>query len=164
MASCFTLFQMPVARVTKLDACGAPVPGLCSQVTSDGYISVALSPEYEDPDEFLVKNAAGALCLNERSEPQFKWYTVAVEFCKVDPELYSMISGGAIVTDGATPTPSAIGFRSGTIPVGSSWALEMWSKVSGVACGGSPTFGYTLLPWIVEGTLGELTYENGGGR
>jgi hypothetical protein len=47
-------------------------------------------------------------------------------------------------------------------PANAAFALEVWSNVPGVACeGGITGYGYTLLPFIAGGVLGDFTIENG---
>ena len=50
--TCFTPFKVPRVRVTRLNSCGQVVTGSCSPVVSDGIISVAMTTNYEDREEF----------------------------------------------------------------------------------------------------------------
>ncbi len=41
-------------------------------------------------------------------------------------------------------------------------AIEVWTRTTGGACGPNETrYGYLLFPWVIEGTVGDLTLENG---
>jgi hypothetical protein len=60
----------------------------------------------------------------------------------------------------------AVGFRvNSKVKTGdANFALEVWSNVPGVACedpNAEGSFGYTLLPFIKGGVLGDFTIENG---
>lgn len=151
-------------RLTKVDACGAPITGIGScSIVSKGFVSVARTAQFADPDEFVVKNAGGEICLNERSAPSFQWYNFEITFCEVDPEIVNLLTGSPLVMNDATPTPAAVGWRTREgANVNANVALELWTRMGGQACaGGTSSYGYYLAPFIVEGYLGDLTFENG---
>lgn len=152
-------------RVTRLDNCGNPVEGDCSTVVSDGFISVQMTDNIEPPDEFKQKNAAGRYCFPPvRTDPLLNWIEVAIQFCEVDPELFEIVTGSPIVTDDATPEVNAIGFGTDTDTYATArFGLEVWTNLAGdAACAeDGERFGYLLLPFVKEGTYGDLTIENG---
>lgn len=160
---CFTPFKIPRVRVTQLDSCGLPVTGSCSTVVSDGIISVEMTKEYEDREEFFVKNGDGQFCVRETNPPILKWINLAITLCNVDPEMASIMSAEPIVYDDAS-SPNAIGFstQEGSAAL-SYFALEGWTRLSGlsVPCTGGPEYGYFLWPFVKEGTIGDMTLENG---
>lgn len=159
---CYTPWKIPRVRVTKVNSCGLPVTG-CSTVVSDGIISVAMTKEYEDREEFFVKNGDGTFCVKETNPPILKWLNLVITFCNVDPELVNIMSEEPLVMDDAD-SPRAIGFSTeeGAASV-ANFALEGWTRLANnpAICSGGPEFGYSLFPWIVEGTVGDMTYENG---
>jgi len=153
-------------RATKLDSCGTILTGAPScSIVSSGFVSIERTAEYEDPTEIVVLNANGDICLKDRRRAQFKWFTFNITFCEVDPELYSMVTGSTVVLNDATPTAQAVGFRTreGDAGVGTtSFGLEVWTRLAQEACSATnQPYGYYLAPWIVEGTPGDLTFENG---
>lgn len=151
-------------RATKVDQCGVPIVGVgsCSIVT-DGFVSVERTAQFADPDEFLVKNAAGNFCINERTAPLFQWYNLTITFCEVDPDLINLMTNSPKVLDDATPTPQTVGWRTREgANVTAYWALELWTRLAGQACaGGIPAYGYYVMPFIKEGVVGDVTFENG---
>lgn len=160
---CYTPFKIPKVRVTQLSSCGVPVTG-CSTVVSDGIISVAMTKEYEARQEFFVKNGNGDFCVRETNPPILKWINLTLHFCNVDPEMYNILTADPVVLNDAT-SPVAVGY---SVQEGSAanvnFALEGWTRLAnngGVPCTGGVEYGYFLWPWIVEGTLGDLTLENG---
>lgn len=167
MAECRTLIQGTRMRATRIDACGNPVAGLYSTVTSAGFISVAMKDNVESPDEFKVKTAGGQFCVRQRSLPLLNWIETTINLCDVSPELLNLITGSPLVYDDATPTPAATGFGTDTDTYASAnFALEVWTNigkpVSGAACGAAGTrYGYLLLPWLIEGVIGDITIQNG---
>jgi hypothetical protein len=151
-------------RATKVDACGIPITGVgsCSIVTK-GFVSVERTAQFLDPDEFTVKNAGGELCINERTNPLFQWYNVTVNFCEVDPELINMMTGSPLVLDDTPVTPQNVGWRTReNANINANWAMELWTRMAGQNCvGGLVKYGYYAMPFIVEGVVGDVTFENG---
>lgn len=152
-------------RLTRLDACGVPVVGAASVVTTSGFVSVGVTPVYRDPDEIEIVNANAELCITDRTCPQFKWLELEIEFCSIDPDAWNIITGDALVLNDATPTPEAVGFRlSGNDLCTANFALEIWTNVTGVPCTdpAEKPYGYFLFPFVGQGTVGEWTFENDG--
>jgi hypothetical protein len=162
---CYTPFKVPRIRVTNLDPnCGQPVTG-CSTVVSDGIISIEMTKEYEDREEFFVKNGDGVFCVKETNPPILKWINLVITLCNVDPEMVNIMTDEPLVLDNAA-SPRATGFstQEGTAAT-ASFALEGWTRLTGLtggaACTGGVEYGYVLFPWVVEGTVGDITFENG---
>lgn len=142
-------------RVTELDECGG-VSDKSNMITSDGFISVTISPETEDGSEIIVKNANGDICINEIGNPSFKYFTVEIEFCRVNPALLAIMTNADEYLDYA-------GDLSGfTVPEGTlsgAFALELWLGMSGQGClsgNSGEASAYMLLPYVSQGVLGEL--------
>lgn len=129
-ANCYSIVRGKRVRVTRLDACGAyPVPTTAnSLVTSSGFISVAYEMDFEDGDEHIQKNANGDLCINDRSCDQFKRVMVTISFCNVDPDLFSLITGGTLEVDSSGIN---VGFRISENGTCTNFALELWAGVDG---------------------------------
>lgn len=163
-SNCFVPIGGSALRVTKVDSCGALVTGGTScKVISTGFVRVARTAEYEDPDEFIVKNANGDICVNERTNPVLKWINLEIEFCSVDPDILNLTTGSPLVLDDNT-VPASAGWRTREGVVGTvNFALEVWTRLAGSsACsGGTLRYGYSLWPWVVQGTIADYTYENG---
>lgn len=152
---CFTTVRGKALRVTELDDCGAPAD---LQVSSDGFISVTLSAELESGDEFIQKNANGALCVNERSPDELKRLNVEVDWCQVDPDVINLINGFPVEVDDAMDN---VGFRVATGPNPNKWALEVWTGLSGNQCGpAGQCYGYLLVPFVAGATFGDIMVEN----
>lgn len=160
---CTSQGRLVRTRFTRLDACGVPVVGACSVVTSDGAVSVGVSPVYRDADEIEEVNGAGELCTVDRIPPQFKWDETEIVLCKIDPDAWNIITGQALVLDDAV-APNTVGFRQQANVAVANFALEVWMKVTGAPCD-DPTeipWGYWLFPWITQGTVGDWSFENAG--
>lgn len=148
-------------RVTAVDACGSPIigTGACS-IVSSGFVSVGLSAQVEDGQEFLVPNAWGDFCINEKDDSRVKRFDTTIEFCEVDPEILALLTGGRTFVTGTAPNTTAIGGTFGE-SVGQDFSLELWSKIAGGQCAGGSQWIYWALPHLKGGTIGDLTFENG---
>lgn len=160
---CYTPWKIPRVRVTQLNSCGLPITG-CSTVVSDGIISVEMTKEYEDREEFFVKNGDGTFCVRETNPPILKWINLTLTFCNVDPELVNILSAEPLYLDDAS-SPVAIGYSTAeNSATSSNFALEGWTRLAnngGLPCSGGVEYGYMVFPWVKEGTVGDVTYENG---
>lgn len=146
-------------RITRLDDCGNVVEGSCSSLVSECFVSVTLSPEVEAGDEFLVKNAWGDFCINDKDSDRFKWVNATINFAEINPDALDIISNATPVIDGS----DTIGATFGTTANESAFALEVWTKRTGVDCApGDPEWGYFVVPFIKNGRIdGDVTIENG---
>ena len=152
-------------RATRLDGCGRPILGDDSMVVTKGFISVGFTANTSESDEINVTNAAGERCVYEASVTSLLGYGIEIQFCNVDPELLSIMTGQPVVlsADGET----VIGFDVDTkISLdNSNFALELWAGAqAGDACqsdGSQGQFGYILLPYLTGGILGDFSVENG---
>jgi hypothetical protein len=149
-------------RLTRLDECGAPDTGAaCGVIVTDGFVSVTISNEVEEGEEYTQKNAWGDFCIAEKDGDRVKWANVAIEMCEVDPEILDMVGGAnPVVATGTT-----IGATFGREPNPNSFAIEVWTKkAGGDACGGAGTleWGYFVVPYVRNGIIdGDITIENG---
>lgn len=147
-------------RITKLDECGnVPDAGETdSMAVTDGFITVSLSSEIEDGDEITQKNAAGHLCINERTDSSFKYFTGEIEFCEVDPGILSLITNVVPYED----ADDTIGFYVPEGTITQRFALELWTGLAGQSCPEDveEASGYLLLPFMKGGSLGDI--EVGG--
>lgn len=157
---CFALIRGRAMRVTRTNACGAVVLGPQSVVTSEGFIQIALTANTEEGETISQTNAAGNVCIFDQPAPKFTGYTVEVQFCGVDPDLYSLMTGQPVVLNG---DDEAVGFQvnSDVNLDGQGFALESWSTVPAAACEeGSASYGYFLSPFLKGGIIGDFTIAN----
>lgn len=163
---CQAPIQGTTMRVQAVNSCGSPLVGSCVSAVSTGFVSVEMQDQVESGQEIVVSNAAGILCVNEKSPKQLKWIDVTITFCNVDPELFGLITGSTLVVDNSV-APAAVGFQTRTSNYAAGmFGLEVWSNLSGTTCTTVGTFslvpyGYFLLPNIVEGVVGDIKIENG---
>lgn len=156
---CFIPMLGKRLRVTELDECGSVTPGTSRQVVTDGFITVTITSETEDGTQILVRNASGAICVNERMASSFLRFTVEIEFCGVNPDLLSIVSNAEPYEDYAG---DVAGFTVGEGELTKAYALELWMGMSGQACAPGQTgeaSGYMLLPYLRSGVLGDITID-----
>jgi len=149
-------------RVTRLDGCGATVLGPDSQVSSDGFISVALTANTDEGTAISVTNAAGKVCILDEPCPAFTGYGVEIEFCGVDPALIQLLTGQPIVTNAAGDTGTGFRMNTDVDACESGFALEVWSNVPAAACdtAAGQAYGYFLIPFLKGGIIGDFTIGN----
>ena len=84
MAHCFTPIRGRRMRVTRVNNLGRPVYGPNAFAVTGGFISIQMSPEVSEGEEIEIKTAAGEICVAEKSCDTLRWWTVQIEFCRVD--------------------------------------------------------------------------------
>jgi len=147
-------------RATRVDACGAPVTGTCSQVVTDGFVTISFSPEIAEGEDIEVRKADGTLCISDQGCPELKWINVEAEFCQVDPDLFSLFTGYPTVMDWEA---NAVGVRiTSEIECDAGAAMELWTDVPGQVCGSTAAkpWGYFLLPWIKHAIISDFEITN----
>lgn len=150
-----------VARITRLDACGAPVFAEGSVIVTEGFIKVTIGEEKEAGDEYKQKNAWGTLVINEKDPPITRWANVTIQLSEVDPDVLDVVGGATPVVDGAGDT---IGFTSGPNATTEAFAIEVWTKKAGSSncVAGVTEWGYFVVPFIKNGSMdGDISIENG---
>lgn len=160
---CWNSIRSCTARFTKVDACGRPVTGAGSVVTTDGYISIAYKMNLSEGDEIEQKNACGQLCISDKARDQVKWVDLEIAFCGVNPDAVNLMTGFPVVKDYAGDN---VGFDIETMSNRSvsGFALEAWTEIpdaSPCAPGAFGQWGYFLAPWAGNGMIGDFTLENG---
>lgn len=162
MASeCLPVLQFDVARVTRLDECGEPVDSTCAYAVSEGVITLAMTNNNQERQEYLQLNGQGEICVDEAKEAQLRWINFELTFCNVDPELFNIITAEPLVLSDAA-SPVAIGWdTTQAAPLSSFFALEAWTNTGGDSCeDGTTDYGYFLLPFAVGGQVSDVTLEN----
>lgn len=165
-SNCFASLKGLAMRATRVDGCGQILSGANASVVSCGFVSIGMTPNIEDGEEFTQKLANGDLCISEKDASILKFLDLTMAFCEVDPELYELMTGNRVITDGFVGSQESIGFTLGESLNTGGFALEVWTKIAGTAGCGGPTAAYQwvywLLPNVVNATIGgDLTIENG---
>ena len=158
----FPIINGRAFRVTRLDRCGLPDYGNFAYLVSEGFISVALTSNYDEGTAIQSKNANGKFCVNKPAEPEMESIGVEVVLCKVDPDAFTAFTGMPKITDPLTGDTIGFKVNRGIRPGDIRVALEVWSDASDAAgCDlGDFPYAYQLLPFLQGGRLGDYTVEN----
>lgn len=162
VTKCYSQVRGKVIRATRLDACGNPDPGQSAVVVSKRISTVTIDEETEDGTNIRERNFGDELCVVDDSPTAIIGYTGEIALCGVDPDLISLFTGQPVVRNAAG---DVVGFdvTTGIDLDGFGFALEVWSKIAGQACGieGNRAWGYTVFPFFKGGRLGGFSFENG---
>lgn len=162
MTQCASMARGRVMRLTRLDDCGVPDAGPLGTLVTEGFVSVTITPNYQDPEEISQTDANGRICIEDRSDPALRWLDLSLVFCNIDPDAINLITGDPVVANDAG-TPETVGFRvDGDVTGTAEFALEVWSGIPGQACSETdfPEYGYWLFPFVVQAQLGEWAIAN----
>lgn len=160
---CFTPIRLPVIRVTTENSCGTVVTGASAMYTSGGLTTVAMAVNQEDRQDYFALNADAQPCITDTAPPILKWIDLTITFCQVDPQMITVLTGEPLVLDDST-TPVAVGWRTSVGSVNTvNFGFEGWTRIGGSAgcSSGGTNYGYFLLPFVTQGVLGDVTFENG---
>lgn len=145
-------------RLTRLNPDGTLQTGASASYVNPAMISVSMTPEYEDGDEFTQKNAAGETCVTYKAPDTLKRVGLEVAICDPDPAFTEMISGGTLLGNGKGWAAPAIGIDA--MPNGV--AIEVWSQA---IVNGKPTptdpYYHWVFPYAVMRQGGDRVIENG---
>lgn len=158
-AICHTPIQGTAMRVTRLDPCGAVVTGSCATVVADGFVSVDMTDDVEDENLFQLRSTPTG-CGVKRTPPLLNWINLTIKFCVMDPDLLRLVSASPVVTNAGG---TSVGFATEETDFATAdFALEVWTGIAGsTAClGGTPRYGYLLLPWIGNGMIQDISVAN----
>ena len=162
-AICVAPIKARVMRLIKLDECGVPVSGADSAVSVfGGFISVAVSPQYEEGTEYIQKTANGDLCVNAKDPNELKRVNLTITVCTIDPDMIVITTGERLLTDGVPATGTGVAYGEGTLT--GRYSLELWQPISGAgACtpGGAQQFMYWLFGNVGNTMIGDWTFEQG---
>lgn len=159
---CHSVVRAEKVRVTRLGACGEFVSTGCDFAVSSGFVDITLTKVWQERQDALQLNANGDICVDKPKAPILRWYEVVITFCNVDPELFNIVSASPLILNDAL-TPEAIGWC--TLPDSAESAhfgLEFWTGTDDDDCEDDEiTYGYGILPRVVQGTIGDVTIANG---
>lgn len=126
MAGSFPLVKGTRARFTKVNGCGMPVAGTRNRLVTSGYVSLGLTAVMREATDLTQDNAEGKECVTDRTEPERRWYTPALELCQVDPEVVTMFTGWETILDA---NDEVIGFQDDKkIESEFGIAMELWTS------------------------------------
>lgn len=148
-------------RITRLTSSGSLLVGPSASYVTKQFVSLSITPEYEDGDEFSQKSASGTVCVSFKTADTLKRVTLQVALCNPDPEFTEMASGGKLLSKAG----KSIGWAAPAIGVDAlpnGIAVEVWSKaISGGKQSGTDPYWHWLVPYATLRSSGDITIENG---
>jgi hypothetical protein len=156
-------------RVTRLDAAGNMLTDPGDSYTTNGFMRMSFTPEYEEGDEIVEKAANGTVCVSYRAPDTLKRVTLEVAICEPDPELTQLMSGGLLLRKNlgtfSSPDRKSVGWSSPNIgddPSGFGVAIECWSFAvkDGKRAATLPYF-HWVFPYCRLRLTGDRVIENG---
>ena len=162
MASeCLPLLQFDSVRMTRQDICGVNQDTGCDYATSESVITLALTNQNQDRQEFLQLNGKGRICVDQTVERQLRWIDFELTMCNVDPELFNIATGEPLVLSDATE-PVAIGWDTTEDgPLNSFFGLEAWALTGDECAENGQEWAYIVMPRAVGAQVSGETLENG---
>ncbi|ANZ52315.1 major tail protein [Mycobacterium phage Laurie] len=116
-------------RATKINNCGRPESGAANRLVTEGFVSFNLSPEMKAAEQLEQTNAAGKVCVTDRTPPERKWWNIEATLCNVNTELITLFTGWEQVVDFAD---LPVGIRDKAEVDGDyGVALEVWTGGEG---------------------------------
>lgn len=172
--SCIFIANLSTIRLTRLDACGAPVTGPDNGIVFDCIASLSMSPQYAERDEVLYQSARGTICARKPACQILTSFETTLTVQAISPEFIELMTGSPVYL-GAGGDP--VGWDDCVVDCNRSVALEFWAETIGGECGaGLVPYLYGVLPWMQGGTIGDIeigseaveleytaTTRNGGG-
>lgn len=146
-------------RVTTLAADGKFATGASASYTTQSFISVSFTPEYEDGDEFTQKAASGKTCITFKAPDTLKRVNLSIAICNPDPEFTSVIAGGVLLGAGTSEGWAAP--LVGEDPSPNGVAIEVWSNavIDGKTAASKPYF-HWIFPYTKMRESGERVIQN----
>lgn len=151
-----------VARIIKLDSCGALVTGTSgAQIVTDGFIKAMSAPQYLTGNRLTSRKANGSLCLNRKTKDQFTNFEVTTDFCIWHPGIPPTTIQARLLAISETPTGTGFAVNEFTdLP---HFSLEIWQPPAQQCDStGVARYAYHAWPHLTDGKLGqwEISAEN----
>lgn len=161
---CFGSLQACAIRLAKITAAGAPDVGASNGYVSDALISLQVSVELTEGDEFEQKNGCGAICQTFKDCDRIKRLSLSMDLCQLDANLIEFLTDADLFSSGGNP----IGwqFPSVTAACPNGVSLEVWTKAWDGTEQAVPTFtdpDAAYWHWVfprTKWTMGNITMDN----
>lgn len=157
-AVCISPIQGTRYRLVRESACGVPVTGAGSQIVSDGFVEILVSPQYEDGTEYRLANARGNFCVNTDGDDRMIRADVDMRFCSINPDEVVITTGVTLVTTGAPATGTGFWATEGL--TGARFSLEAWAADPDTCTGLQARYAYWAFPHLSSGRLNDFAVKD----
>lgn len=151
------------ARITKLDADGAPLVGDGNSYTTESLISATIGNTYSEPDAIQLNNGAGQTCVYYAPSAVLLGGTLEeFRFCTPDPYVLQWLVGGDVITNGGTSEVQTVTI-SGT-PAGGTFTLTFNGQTTApIAYNAASTAVQSALVALSNVETGDITVAGSAG-
>ncbi len=158
--TCRAQIQSCAMRVARLDNNGVPLPGASNLYVSSDFISLEMSAELNEGEEFEAKNACGRDLFNFKDCDRIKRLNISLTLGTPDPQLTELLVGGSVLNDAgdvgyAFPVLNAPLCRNGV-------SIELWARriTGGGSLDPNAPYAWWVFPKVLL-TFNTATFENG---
>lgn len=148
-----------VIRVTALDSRGRPeIPGQpATYVVAKAVARININEVTEAGSNEVQRNDDNERRLLLITPEQTIRYKIDIDFLRVDPGVVNLVSGLPTVSNAMG---DLVGFDANTRVKATSFALEVWTRLSMRCADGSRQWGYTLFPFCKGGIMSGFSFDN----
>ena len=157
-AECISPIQGTRLRLVRSNACGVPVTGAGSQIVTDGFVEVNVSPQYQDGTEYRLAKANGDLCVNADGDDRLLRADLDMRFCMINPDGVVITTGMTLITTGAPATGT--GFWAVEGAVTARFSLELWAADPETCTGSQARYAYWAFPHVGSGRLNDFSVKD----
>lgn len=157
-AECISPIQGTRLRLVRSNACGVPVTGSGSQIVTDGFVEVNVSPQYQDGTEYRLAKANGDLCVNADGDDRLLRADLDMRFCMINPDGVVITTGMTLITTGAPATGT--GFWAVEGAVTARFSLELWAADPDTCTGSQARYAYWAFPHVGSGRLNDFSVKD----
>lgn len=181
---CYAMVRGSGIRLTDLDLTGAYDDLDTRYATSKSVVSIQINEVTESGGNELIRNDDDEPRLHFVTNDTMIRYDADINFLRCDPEILRLLTGVPLAFNASG---DIVGFDATTRLPAKAFALEVWSKLTGVSCVADAVaagfgefnfgegsfgddegsllsrrpYGYTLFPFLKGGTIGGFTFANG---
>lgn len=118
-------------RVTLLDSEGDVAAGPNNFYVTDNLVNIGINPEIEEGSDRTLKSGCDCIIATAKFPDLLKRFRFEINLGALEPALMSLLTGGAVILDGSTPTP---------VPIGWDWPVQ-------ISCSDTPPPKVALEVW-----------------
>jgi hypothetical protein len=157
-AECISPIQGTRLRLVRSNACGVPVTGAGSQIVTDGFVEVNVSPQYQDGTEYRLAKANGDFCVNADGDDRLLRADLDMRFCMINPDGVVITTGMTLITTGAPATGT--GFWAVEGAVVARFSLELWAADPETCTGSQARYAYWAFPHVGSGRMNDFSVKD----
>jgi hypothetical protein len=158
----YAMVRGRVIRVTKLNGLGDVLDEPGQYAVAKCVTKVTVNDIIEAGNNEVIRDGNDDPALHFIRESVILGHTADIDFLKVDPGIFELVSGNPPVYDWTDPS-EIIGFNQELRKVNrTAFGLEVWSYIPNQVCAPDERkWGYTVFPFLKGGHLGGFDFDKG---